>query len=771
MLKKTEIPTASQSATGDGNIQAVGNNNVINQTFQKFINIFRSDIETIEQRNRRILLNHVENFWIKGLLEKSLHGMALLELGIKESPDSISYPWAIKRESSNETLPDGTSMLEIFDQIGLGRSLLILGAPGSGKTTMLLELTRGLIQRAREDIAEPIPVVFNLSSWTEQITLADWVARELNLIYTIPKKTAPNWIKENKILLLLDGLDEVRQENRNKCVAAINQFRKENGLTSMAVCTRTREYTELKTRIAFEGAIEIQPLTLKQVDEYFSHLGKGAIGIRKALKKDAILQEMAETPLFLSIMTLAYHDMRSKDVPVSNSFDEQRRHLLNTYIEHMFGLPRFKNFPMKKDSVTHWLSWLAYKMIEYDAVPYLLENMQPQWLGLKYGRGYDLVLLMGYGLITGLFGGLVGGLVGAIFGGIVGGPIAICIGIMFGSLLGATLGVISSFLLVLIFFLLTWLFIKIIWVIAYLVIWLKLDNWSSIGALIGAVFGVIFGILVFWELGYFGLREFAFVIIVGICGTMIGTIFGWLSSRRGVGKIQISPGDLENLRINKIFPTFSDEKIEMVESLKWNWRKAGQDTIFITLIYSMMCYMIGGPLFGLIIGLSIGLVYGLINGMENQPITQTTYPGQKITFSINNFLSASMFLVWMGMAIVIVVANISVIDASSFSKGFTTIIILFLALLAGTGLGGNAIFTHYCLRIALSIQNLLPWHLISFLDHCTDLIFLRRIGGGYIFIHRLLMEHFAQMYKTSPAFQQEGQPAPPNPENSRTIPS
>lgn len=26
------------------------------------------------------------------------------------------------------------------------------------------------------------------------------------------------------------------------------------------------------------------------------------------------------------------------------------------------------------------------------------------------------------------------------------------------------------------------------------------------------------------------------------------------------------------------------------------------------------------------------------------------------------------------------------------------------------------------------------------------LIFLRRVGGGYIFVHRPLMEHFAEMY-------------------------
>jgi hypothetical protein len=42
------------------------------------------------------------------------------------------------------------------------------------------------------------------------------------------------------------------------------------------------------------------------------------------------------------------------------------------------------------------------------------------------------------------------------------------------------------------------------------------------------------------------------------------------------------------------------------------------------------------------------------------------------------------------------------------------------------------------------------WRLVPFLDHCVDLIFLRRVGGGYIFVHRLLMEHFAEMYVETP---------------------
>lgn len=34
---------------------------------------------------------------------------------------------------------------------------------------------------------------------------------------------------------------------------------------------------------------------------------------------------------------------------------------------------------------------------------------------------------------------------------------------------------------------------------------------------------------------------------------------------------------------------------------------------------------------------------------------------------------------------------------------------------------------------------------MHFLDYAAERIFLRKIGGGYIFIHRYLMEYFASL--------------------------
>ncbi|HEY9606965.1 MAG TPA: hypothetical protein V6C85_35475, partial [Allocoleopsis sp.] len=59
--------------------------------------------------------------------------------------------------------------------------------------------------------------------------------------------------------------------------------------------------------------------------------------------------------------------------------------------------------------------------------------------------------------------------------------------------------------------------------------------------------------------------------------------------------------------------------------------------------------------------------------------------------------------------------------------------------------GGFACIQHFFLRWVLVSEDSMPWNYAHFLDYAAERIFLQKVGGGYIFIHRLLMEHFAQM--------------------------
>jgi len=168
---------------------------------------------TIEQalRNRQAMIRKVRYSWIDGVLHKSLYRVACLELKMQEQPQAAAHPWeTIVQEQGREPRVMGPteSMVTVFDD--LGRSLLILGKPGTGKTTMLLELAEKLLERAERDIGHPIPVVFNLSTWAvERRALADWLVDELNQRYRVPLKQAEMWVGGGQVLPLLDGLDEV----------------------------------------------------------------------------------------------------------------------------------------------------------------------------------------------------------------------------------------------------------------------------------------------------------------------------------------------------------------------------------------------------------------------------------------------------------------------------------------------------------------------------------------------------------------------------------
>ncbi len=635
--KKSASPEKKNVTTIGGDVVdsviVTGDNN---QTIiQKFFNIFKSDSETLERRNRRILLGHVENAWIKGVLDASLHGAALLDLGIKQDLEAVTqYPWAIKRESTNETLPAGTSMLEIFDSIGMGRSLLILGAPGSGKTTMLLEFARQLIARAREDVTQPIPMVFNLASWTEKLSLADWLAQELNNLYSVPRKTAPDWVKGDKLLLLLDGLDEVRQESRAKCVEAINEFRKQNGLTSLAVCSRSQDYAEINAKLSFEGAIEVQPLTQEQIAEYFTRFGDEMAGIKQVFQKDSALREMAETPLFLSIMTMAYRDKQDVAILALGDEEAKRKHLFDTYIERMFERRKVSK-PFMKQDVLRWLTWLAQKMIKHNQAPFFVGLMQDEWLD---NEGQSFGYRTGSCFSIALFGTLIAFMINRIAGGWLE-----CI-LPIGFFLG-TMG------------------------------WMVSDmNPDS--------YGMDFSGFI-WN-----AAKTKQGIIAGLVG---GLVFGWI----GV-----------------------------------SWSDWG-----------------GGLALGFAGGLFCALLFGL--DIEKESVPNKTLSGSYKSFALSTIWGVSFFVLVLGL-----LAGLASLIGFLFTlKGGLIaglIIGSFFGVSVGLLSGGGFAVRHYTLLFIMKSNNLLPWRLVPFLNHCVDLIFLRRVGGGYIFVHRLLMEHFAEMYVETP---------------------
>jgi DNA polymerase III delta prime subunit len=586
-----------------------------------------------ESRNRHILLNKVTNYWIKGVLETSLHGKALIELGLEERLDAVDRPWGLIWESSDtprQSLASGIRLIHKFDELGAGRTLLILGEPGSGKTTTLLELARDLITRANQDSSLPIPVVFNLSSWSDRSLAIDrWAIEELKTKYQVAQGISKQWLEAQKLLLLLDGLDEVSIEKRQSCIESINQFCTKFGQTETIVCSRIRDYENLSAKLCFQAAIYLQPLTQEQIQDYLQTMGKSFSTLKTSLKNDEILQELAQSPLMLSIMTLTYQDIHLEDSP-QRTIEEQRKNLFQAYIERMFNR-RGNSDRYSKQQVKKWLSHLAKQMRKNSQTVFLLERIQPNWLKKKRHRIiYVMSLIITYFLIAGLFLNVFLP------------PDKLIVTLLVGAGL-------------------SWSIFGI-----YQIQPIEALKWS-------------------WKRGRKNL----------ITGTILGAILG------------------TTLRI--LYEALTNP-------LHWKilnpaWLEDNQNI----------------SLRGLVFGISIGIMFGIVRGFKSPGIQTITIPNQGIWQSAkSSLLFGSIGFFVFGIAADLI--NWSIIFWGCFGLVF--------GLAVG---GGEACIKHLILRTILCFDDRIPWNYARFLDRATQLILLQKVGGGYIFVHRLLLEYFAEI--------------------------
>src|SRR5436305_10660177 len=86
------------------------------------------------------------------------------------------------------------------------------------------------------------------------------------------------------------------------------------------------------------------------------------------------------------------------------------------------------------------------------------------------------------------------------------------------------------------------------------------------------------------------------------------------------------------------------------------------------------------------------------------------------------------------------------------------------ALLICTLIGGLAVWRHYVIRLLLWRSRAFPGLASRFLEDATARCLLRRVGGGYSFAHRLLLDYMADTAPQSTAqasARVEATPSPP----------
>lgn len=660
--------------------------------------------------NQQRLLEKVQSFWIRGVLEQSLHGTPHLALELHEIPNAIINPLAQViqlPEVIERPLPSGISITQVFDQ-ACGE-LLILGDPGSGKTTLLLELARDLLQRAHEDASYPIPVVLNLSSWsTKYHFLSTWLAEELCDKYLVPRRIGQLWIENDNILPLLDGLDEINPILREACIDAVNEYRREHGLVSLVLCSRREDYLYLDTRLLLQRAVCIQPLTSQQVHEYIEKAGGRFSASQAALYENLPLQKFVYTPLMLNILTLTYQDQPVAHLETLGTAEGQQNAILAIYIERMLKHRRSGTHYTLQKSI-HWLTWLARQMKQRHQTEFYLERLQLDWLPTHRLNQFCR------GLVIGLCAALLsGGLIGLI-------DIPLD-------------GLITSLLIV-----------------------------PFIAFIVGITAGVTGAMLE-------GILSTPFKkITVGCIAGSCALGFGLWADQYLPGD-DIVFGAVSGLTIILVFLLLSLEgsEIKPTEAMDWSWMRVWKNfSVFLVRGTPIVaCVGVIGGLIGWFIGhIGVNMIFILLfatlslliavvlSGFSSKMLDERffTTPNQGIRrsayFALLNGLIATL-LNWLILTItgkfilsffpyLVIKPNLLLFSELSFT--------LTTGLLVGIYRGGKACIKHIVLRIMLWRGSYIPWYYVHFLDYITTQHLMHKVGGGYIFAHQAVTDYLSSL--------------------------
>lgn len=595
------------------------------------------------------MLQRVKTYWLKGVLEESLHGAELIDLSLAYRPSAVAgadTPWQETAEY-DIPLPLGTPISTVFH--AAGGELLILGEPGAGKTTMLLQLVSDLLAEAERDEQRPMPIVFSLASWLNEKPLAEWLADELSSNYEVPRRLGLAWLAERRFIPLLDGLDEVDQAHRDACTEAINHFRQAHGGVSLLVTARSQDYQVLAQRLHLEKAIVLQPLSLEQTDAYLAGRGARFAGLRAALHTDAGLRELAQTPLMLSIMTLAYYRMPA-DIAVSLGNRRAGRQLLfDVYVERMVRY-RSGEKEYAPDDAVRWLAWLAQAMAQQNRRIFFLETLQPNWLPRPRQRRFADGIKFTITLLCLLVGALAGALGVPAYG------------------------------------------------------WVALPVGAGVGALLG----------------------------------LLPLLTGRLLVRS---------------RANWY-------KIETVEALGWSWPWAW---------LALAVGGVGGGLLGalltsvvntavpwwLLLPLFFSAALVLEFALVRSEVKLRTTPGRGIEHSQRNGVRVGVVT-----AVATAVLSLLVLSAAALLDvavpwpamvPWVVGVALYLSVVGGLAYGGLAALKHRRLRAILQRDGVVPADYARFLDYAAERNLLRKVGGGYTFVHALLLDYFRRLAKAEEA--------------------
>ncbi len=291
-------------------------------------------------------------------------------------------------QTSTRTLKPTEKIIDGFpNQNNLGR-VVLLGMPGSGKTTTLLELAADCCARALNNLqanpqANPqalIPILLDLPTWQSSQPLTTWIFTQIQTKYGVSIDLTEAWFQAGQLLLLLDGLDELDPWEQENCVVALNQLKLDNGRSpSFVVATCLTDYKQTQNRLKLSAAIGLKPLNIAQIKTYL--FAARSREIWENIQDNPNLLALAKQPLFLNLMALASEEILIHSWKRIKTKQERIDYLFNAYIRRQLGQNPSQWYPRGKEPTPEqsktWLKELLIARTLPKNTEFCLDSLPP----------------------------------------------------------------------------------------------------------------------------------------------------------------------------------------------------------------------------------------------------------------------------------------------------------------------------------------------------------------------------------------------------------
>lgn len=392
LLKQKQEPILQQFAEKIYNIAKIENANFYGEgriTIEKAGKItFDRRSLTEKQKDRLEMLEGLERRFQKRLNEKMKTELRFqLELNLEYTKEGTNETYLKDYYIDSYEEKSAESFERLFaDYENTLKRLLILGEAGSGKTVLLLQFGLDLVEMAKQNFDYPMPILLNLATWRdENQTFETWL--EENLVYAAgeygtARKYAKEMVQENNLLLLLDGLDEIPQNDRKACLDKLRIFldkldnsrSTEDNFPTVIISSRKKDYLDLGEQAPVRASIILADLTAESVCKELERIKLSGSDFAKKL-----LNCIAEMPEIATKLKSAFEVHLSLNMAHTFDFSKlSTENLANAYLnQEIKKVETEYNYPKAR----HYLSFLATKMKENKkGLVFELVDMQPNWL-------------------------------------------------------------------------------------------------------------------------------------------------------------------------------------------------------------------------------------------------------------------------------------------------------------------------------------------------------------------------------------------------------